>query len=101
MRMRCSLRECVYDAVYVFVKLVKSAKPSLPNPNNHYRFQMIILVGAWFKSISQLIITVSKNKCSNAKLYPANPTPYINYSRINYTVYIVQNLLYNNEITLK
>jgi len=55
MRIRCSLRECAYDAVCVFAKSAKSAKPSLPNLNDHYRFQMIMLVRTWFKSTSQLI----------------------------------------------
>jgi len=54
MRMRCSLRECVYDAVCVFTKSAKPAKPSLPDPNDHYRFQMIMLAGTWSKSASQL-----------------------------------------------
>jgi len=40
-RMQCSLRECVCDAVYVFAK---SIKPSLPNSNDCYRFQIIMLV---------------------------------------------------------
>jgi len=55
MRMRCSLRECAYDAVCVFAKLAKPAKPSLPDPNDHCRFQIIILAETWFKSASQLI----------------------------------------------
>jgi len=56
-RMRCSLRECAYDAVYVFAKSAKPVKPSLLNPNNHYRFQMIMLTETWFKSVSQLIVS--------------------------------------------
>jgi len=56
MRMRCSLRECACDAVYVFIKSTKPAKPSLPDPNNYCRFQMIILTGIWFKSANQLIV---------------------------------------------
>jgi len=36
MRMRCSLRECAYNAVCVFPKSIKSIKSSLLNPNNHY-----------------------------------------------------------------
>jgi len=56
--MRCSLREYACDAVYVFAK---SAKPSLPNPNNHCRFQIIILVETWFKLISQLIASSGIN----------------------------------------
>jgi len=55
MRMRCSLRECAYDAVYVFAKSIKSAKSSLPNPNDYCRFQIIMLVGTWFKLANQLI----------------------------------------------
>jgi len=55
MRMRCNLRECACDAVCVFAKSAKSAKPSLPDPNDHCRFQMIMLAGTWFKSASQLI----------------------------------------------
>jgi len=55
MRMRCSLRKYACDAVCVFVKSAKPAKPSLPNPNDHCRFQMIILVETWFKSANQLI----------------------------------------------
>jgi len=55
MRMRCSLRECACDAVCVFIKSAKSAKPLLPDPNDYYRFQMIMLVGTWFKSANQLI----------------------------------------------
>jgi len=51
MRMRCSLRKYACDAVYIFTK---SIKPSLPNPNDYYRFQMIILTETWFKSINQL-----------------------------------------------
>jgi len=38
----------------VFAKSAKSAKPSLPDPNDHCRFQMIMLAETWFKSISQL-----------------------------------------------
>jgi len=56
MRMRCSLRECAYDAVCVFAKSIKPAKPLLLNPNDHCRFQMIMLVKTWFKSTSQLIV---------------------------------------------
>jgi len=59
--MRYSLRECAYDAVCVFTKSVKPAKPSLPDPNNHYRFQMIMLAGTWFKSANQLIINSGIN----------------------------------------
>jgi len=33
----------------------------LPNPNDHYRFQMIILVKTWFKSTSQLIASSEIN----------------------------------------
>jgi len=55
MRIRCSLRECACDAVCVFAKSIKSAKPLLLNPNDYYRFQMIILTGIWFKSANQLI----------------------------------------------
>jgi len=61
MRMRCSLRECACDAVYVFVKSAKSAKPSLLNSNNYCRFQIIMLVGIWFKSVSQLIVNSGIN----------------------------------------
>jgi len=61
MRMRCSLREYACDAVYVFAKSVKSAKPSLPNSNDHCRFQIIMLVETWFKSASQLIISSEIN----------------------------------------
>jgi len=39
----------------VFAKSAKPAKPSLPNPNDYYRFQTIMLAGTWFKSASQLI----------------------------------------------
>jgi len=53
--MRCSLRGCACDAVCVFAKSAKPAKPLLPNPNNHYRFQMIMLAETWFKSANQLI----------------------------------------------
>jgi len=59
--MRCSLRECVYDAVCVNAKSAKSAKPSLPDPNNHCWFQMIMLAGTWFKSASQLIASSGIN----------------------------------------
>jgi len=45
----------------VFAKSAKPAKPSLPDPNNHYRFQMIILAEIWFKSASQLIISSGIN----------------------------------------
>jgi len=38
----------------VFAKSVKPAKPSLPNPNDHYRFQMIMLTETWFKLTNQL-----------------------------------------------
>jgi len=61
MRMRCSLRECAYDAVCVFIKSAKSAKPSLPDPNDHYRFQIIMLAETWFKSASQLIASSGIN----------------------------------------
>jgi len=57
MRMQCSLRKCVYDAVCVFAKWVKSAKPLLSNPNNHCRFQMIMLAKTWFKLINQLWVS--------------------------------------------
>jgi len=57
MRMRCSLRECACDAVCVFAKSVKSAKSSLPDPNDHCRFQMIMLAKTWFKSANQLIVS--------------------------------------------
>jgi len=60
-RMRYSLRKYACDTVCVFVKSVKSAKPLLPNPNDHYRFQMIILVKTWFKSVSQLIVSSGIN----------------------------------------
>jgi len=55
MRIRCSLRKYACDAVCVFAKSAKPAKPSLFNSNDHYRFQMIMLAGTWFKSVSQLI----------------------------------------------
>jgi len=55
MRMRCRLRGCAYDAVCVFAKSAKPTKSSLPDPNNHYRFQIIMLAGTWSKSASQLI----------------------------------------------
>jgi len=58
LRMRCSLRKCACDTVYMFAKLAKSAKPSLPNSNDYYRFQMIILIETWFKSINQLIVSL-------------------------------------------
>jgi len=61
MRMRCSLRKCACDAVYVFAKSAKPAKPSLPDPNDHCRFQMIMLAGTWFKSASQLIASSGIN----------------------------------------
>jgi len=61
MRMRCSLRGCACDAVCVFAKSAKPAKPLLPDPNDHYRFQMIMLVGTWFKSASQLIASSGIN----------------------------------------
>jgi len=61
MRMRCSLRKCAYDAVYVFAKSVKPAKPLLPDPNDHYRFQIIMLAEIWFKSVSQLITSSGIN----------------------------------------
>jgi len=54
--MRCSLRKCACDAVCVFAKSVKLVKPSLFNPNDYYRFQMIMLIETWFKSVNQLII---------------------------------------------
>jgi len=57
MRIRCSLRECAYNAVCVFTKSIKSIKPLLPDPNDYYRFQMIMLVEIWFKSINQLIVS--------------------------------------------
>jgi len=57
MRIQCSLRKYACDAVYVFVKLVKLIKSSLLDSNNHYRFQMIILVKTWFKSTNQLIVS--------------------------------------------
>jgi len=66
MRMRCSLRECAYDAVCVFAKSVKSIKPLLPNPNNHCRFQMIMLVETWFKSANQLIVNSGINSLNLA-----------------------------------
>jgi len=56
MRIQYNLRECVYNVVCVFAKSVKSVKPLLFNSNNYYRFQMIILIKTWFKSVSQLII---------------------------------------------
>jgi len=70
MRMRCSLREYACDAACVnahamqfawFAKSAKSAKPSLLNPNDHCRFQMIMLVETWFKSANQLIINSGIN----------------------------------------
>jgi len=61
MRMRCSLRECVYDAVCVFAKSAKPAKPLLLDPNNHYRFQIIMLAEIWFKSVNQLIASSGIN----------------------------------------
>jgi len=61
MRMRYSLRECAYDAVCVFAKSAKSAKPLLPDPNDHCRFQIIMLVETWFKSASQLIVNSGIN----------------------------------------
>jgi len=61
MRMRCNLRKCAYDAVCVFAKSAKPTKPSLPDPNDHYRFQIIILIKTWFKSASQLIISSGIN----------------------------------------
>jgi len=61
MRMQCSLRECVCDAVCVFTKSAKPAKPLLPNPNDYCRFQMIMLVETWFKSVSQLIVSSEIN----------------------------------------
>jgi len=60
-RMRCSLRGCACDAVCVFAKSAKPAKPSLPDPNDHCRFQMIMLAGTWFKSASQLIASSGIN----------------------------------------
>jgi len=51
--MRCSLRECAYDAVCVFAK---SAKLLLPDLNDYCRFQMIMLIEIWFKSINQLTV---------------------------------------------
>jgi len=45
----------------VFAKSAKSAKPSLPDPNDYYRFQMIMLAGIWFKSASQLIASSGIN----------------------------------------
>jgi len=60
-RMQCSLRECVYDAVCVFIKSIKSTKPSLFNPNDHCRFQIIMLVKTWFKSVNQLIVNSGIN----------------------------------------
>jgi len=53
MRIQCSLRKYAYDAIYVFTKSIKS---SLLNPNDHCRFQMIMLVETWFKSANQLWI---------------------------------------------
>jgi len=61
MRMQCSLRKYACDAVCVFTKSAKSAKPSLPNPNDYCRFQMIMLAGTWFKSVSQLIASSGIN----------------------------------------
>jgi len=61
MRIQCSLRECACDAVCVFAKSIKSTKPSLPDPNNYYRFQMIMLMKTWFKSVSQLIASSGIN----------------------------------------
>jgi len=61
MRMRCSLRECACDAVCVFAKSVKSTKPLLLNSNDYCRFQIIMLVETWFKSVSQLIVNSGIN----------------------------------------
>jgi len=61
MRMRCSLRGCACNAVCVFAKSAKPAKPLLPNPNDHCRFQMIMLTETWFKSTNQLIINSGIN----------------------------------------
>jgi len=61
MRMRCSLRECACDAVCVFTKSAKPVKSLLPDPNNHYRFQIIMLIKTWFKSVNQLIVSSGIN----------------------------------------
>jgi len=61
MRMRYSLRECAYNAVCVFAKSAKSVKPLLSNPNDHCRFQIIMLVKTWFKLVSQLIASSGIN----------------------------------------
>jgi len=61
MRIRCSLRECACNIIYVFVKSTKSIKPSLFNPNDHCRFQIIMLIKTWFKSANQLIINSGIN----------------------------------------
>jgi len=61
MRIRCSLRKCVCDAVCVFAKSAKPAKSLLPNSNNHCRFQMIMLTKTWFKLASQLIVSSKIN----------------------------------------
>jgi len=45
----------------VFAKSAKPAKPSLFDPNDHCRFQMIMLAGTWFKSASQLIVSSEIN----------------------------------------
>jgi len=45
----------------VFAKSAKPVKPSLPDPNDYYRFQIIMLAGTWFKSISQLIASSGIN----------------------------------------
>jgi len=41
----------------VFAKSAKPAKPLLPDPNDYYRFQMIMLAGIWSKSVSQLTVS--------------------------------------------
>jgi len=64
--MQCSLRKCACDAVYVFAKSTKSVKPSLLNPNDHYRFQMIMLAKTGFKSANQLIINSGINSLNLA-----------------------------------
>jgi len=61
MRMRCSLRECACDAVCVFAKSAKPAKPLLPDSNDYCRFQMIMLAEIWSKSASQLIASSGIN----------------------------------------
>jgi len=60
-RMRCSLRKYACDAVCIFAKSVKSTKSSLFDLNDYCRFQIIMLVKIWFKSISQLIVSSGIN----------------------------------------